>query len=61
MPDYNIVLTGEELVVVGEGISSLPFRQVATVMAKIQNQINAQDAERLRVEQEIKDGPTLSN
>lgn len=52
MLTYTITLTADEVHLVGEGIASLAYSRVATLMSKIQGQINEQDTARLKAEQE---------
>lgn len=47
---YTIKLDGNDLAVIGEALEALPYRKVAKIIARVQEQISAADqVERDRV------------
>ena len=43
---YTFVVTAEEIELIGSVLKKLPYEQVASLMSKLQTQINIQNAQR---------------
>lgn len=41
---YNILLSADELILIGKALSELPYKEVAMLLGNLQNQINAYNA-----------------
>lgn len=44
MTSYTVTLTQQELQIVGQALAQLPYNQVAPLMAKLQQQVDEQEA-----------------
>lgn len=44
--DYKLTLTGQELLILSDGLSELPFKRAAALIAKLRAQVDAQEAAR---------------
>lgn len=41
MDKLNITVTPQELMIIGEGLSNLPYNKVASLLSNLQDQFNA--------------------